>query len=251
MLLACCTRQASYTSRGFYFQPGFKAVQTFMKLAVLFSGGKDSNYALYWALNQGFDVTHLVAIIPKKDDSYMFHVPCIGYTRLQAESIGIPLIQQEVSGVKEKEVSELECVLARLDIDGIVSGAVASEYQKTRLDSICENLKLRSYAPLWHKNQGQLLRDMINAGFKVMMVGIAAEGLDEGWLGRILTLEDVEKLEEIGRRHKINVSGEGGEYETFVLDGPIYKRPISIIESARRMTAKNAGTLEILKAELA
>ncbi|MDD5111699.1 MAG: TIGR00289 family protein, partial [Candidatus Altiarchaeota archaeon] len=94
-----------------------------MKVAVLFSGGKDSNYALYWALNQGFEVSHLVAIIPKRDDSYMFHLPCIGYAKLQAESIGIPIIQREVSGIKEKEVSELEGLLAKLDVDGIVSGA--------------------------------------------------------------------------------------------------------------------------------
>jgi diphthine-ammonia ligase len=221
-----------------------------MRLAVLFSGGKDSNYALYWTLNQGFDVTQLVTLNPRRDDSFMFHLPCLDYVSLQAESIGIPPLKKSVSGVKEDEVKELQHVLSKLDIDGVVSGAVASEYQKTRIDGICENLGIKSFAPLWHKKPEQLLYDIINAGFSVMVVGIAAEGLTEEWLSKILSLADVEELRKLNKKYGISIAGEGGEYETFVLDGPIYKRRIMVKSTVKKMLSKNAGILEIRDAVL-
>lgn len=221
-----------------------------MKVAVLFSGGKDSNFALYWALNQGFDVKHLVNILPQREDSFMFHKPCVKYTKLQAKSIGVPLTQKKVSGVKEDEVGELEKILSKLKVDGIVSGAVASEYQKTRIDSVCERLSLRAFAPLWGKNQEQLVGDIINAGFAVMMVGIAAEGLTEKWLGKILTLDDLAELKELKKKYGINFSGEGGEYETFVLNGPMYKKRIVVKKSEKKMSSQNSGALEIKEAVL-
>ncbi|MBM3309366.1 MAG: TIGR00289 family protein [Candidatus Altiarchaeales archaeon] len=221
-----------------------------MKLAVLFSGGKDSNYALYWALNQGFEVKYLVSVIPERDDSYMFHKPCIEHVRMQAKAIGIPLIQENVSGVKEKEVRELEDILASLHVDGIVSGAVASEYQKTRIDSICEKLGLKSYAPLWGVNQEKVLEDIINAGFEVIIVGIAAEGLSEKWLGRKINHESLQELKKISEKHGIHLAGEGGEYETYVTNGPTFKKKIIIKETEKKMNTPNTGTLKIKKAEL-
>jgi ABC transporter with metal-binding/Fe-S-binding domain ATP-binding protein len=221
-----------------------------MKLAVLFSGGKDSNYALYWALNQGFDVKCLVSIIPERDDSYMFHKPCIEYARMQAKAIGIPLIQKKVSGVKEKEVEELEGILASLHVDGIVSGAVASQYQKTRIDNICTKLGLKSYAPLWNRDQEKVLEDIINAGFEFIIVGIAAEGLTEEWLGKKITQKSLQELKEIKKKYDIHLAGEGGEYETFTLNGPTYKKRILIKKTEKKMNSLNSGTLEIKKAVL-
>src|SRR3972149_2443929 len=105
----------------------------FMKLAALFSGGKDSMYALYRMLQQGHDVKYLVTFKPQRTDSYMFHHPCVELTELQAEAIGIKQIMVSTSGVKEKELEDLENVLEKIkgEIDGIVSGALASNYQKT------------------------------------------------------------------------------------------------------------------------
>jgi len=222
-----------------------------MDLAVLFSGGKDSNYALYWALNQGFNVTTLVSVAPERDDSFMFHKPFIGLTGLQAESIGIPLFQERVSGVKEAEVAELERIVSRIRVDGLVSGALASEYQKTRIDSLCERLSLKSFSPLWHKSQARLLEDMINAGFEIMVVGVAAEGLDESWLGRTLSLEDVGELKRLEAKYGISVAGEGGEYESFVVDGPTYRRRILVEGCVPRMSSRNSGFLEVGRARLA
>jgi len=221
-----------------------------MKLACLYSGGKDSNYALYWALNQGFEITNLVTIRPKSEDSFMYHKPCLQHVKLQAESIGIPLIEKESQGIKEEELKELEDVLSKLDVDGVISGAVASEYQKTRIEAIGERLGFRTYSPLWHKNQRQLLEDINNAGFKAIIVGIAAEGFDESWLGRQINKETIEELERLHKKYGINMTGEGGEYETFITDGPTFKKKVEIQHLKKKMQNRNTGTLEIRKAML-
>jgi len=205
-----------------------------MKVAVLFSGGKDSNYALYWAINQGWEVECLVSLKSEREDSFMFHVPCIELTNLQAYCTGIPLVEEKVSGVKEEEVKELERVLSRLEVDGVVSGAVASEYQKTRVDTVCHNLGFK---------------DILYAGFKAMVVGISAYGLDEKWLGRVITDKDVSALMELEKKFGVNVCGEGGEFETLVLDGPTFRKRIVLTET-RKVWGGQAGRLNILKAEV-
>jgi len=220
-----------------------------MNVAVLFSGGKDSNYALYWALNQGWDVSYLVSVVPARDDSFMYHVPAIELTGLQAECIGIPLIKEPVSGEKEREVEELEKILSKLDIDGIVSGAVESEYQKTRIDTICENLGFKSFSPLWHKKPITLLGDILSAGFEVMVVGVSAEGLDGTWLGKVLDEEALTDLSTLQKKFGVHPAGEGGEYETTVLDGSTYKKRIEVLASEKKWD-KQSGTLGILKTRI-
>lgn len=216
-----------------------------MNVAVLFSGGKDSTYALYWCVNQGWSVDSLISLKPSRDDSYMFHKPCIELTSLQAECMGFPYKAAVVSGVEEEEVDELQDVLRSLDIDGVVTGAVASEYQKTRIDTVCENLGLHSFAPLWHKSPLQLMRDILAAGFKFMFVGVAAEGLDEGWLGRIIEGEDLEKLVLLEEKFGVSVCGEGGEFESLVLDGPIFNKRIVFDDIVKHWDGQS-GTLELV-----
>jgi predicted ATP pyrophosphatase (TIGR00289 family) len=127
---------------------------------------------------------------------------------------------------------------------------VASEYQKTRIEAIGERLGFRTYSPLWHKNQRQLLEDINNAGFKAIIVGIAAEGFDESWLGRQINKETIEELERLHKKYGINMTGEGGEYETFITDGPTFKKKVEIQHLKKKMQNRNTGTLEIRKAML-
>ncbi len=197
-----------------------------MKIAALFSGGKDSTYALYWAMQQGFDVKYLVSIHSKSEESYMYHVPNIHLTDLQAEAIGIPLIKGYTTGEKEKEVEDLKRVLKGLDIDGVVAGALESEYQRVRIERVCHELGLRSYTPLWHKNPEMLLRDMLHAGFEIVIVGVSAYGLDKRWLGRVIDEKAIEELKGLNRKYGIHIGGEGGEFETFVRDAPFFKARI-------------------------
>jgi len=229
-----------------------------MRLGVLFSGGKDSTYALYKAMQkdamQKYEVACLITIISENPDSYMFHTPNINMTKLQAEAIGLPLVKQKTLGEKEKELADLKKAISKAKdkykIAGIVSGAFASKYQKERIEKICDELSLQSITPLWAKNPEQLLHEMIRNGFKFMLSSIAALGLDEDWLGRILNEKDIDKLVEMNKKYGIHIAFEGGEAESLMIDGPLFKRKIKIIKAEKKMEDENTGIYRILKAEL-
>ncbi|MEA2054300.1 MAG: TIGR00289 family protein [Candidatus Thermoplasmatota archaeon] len=216
-----------------------------MKIACLISGGKDSLYALYIALQYGWDITHIVTISPKKL-SWMYHTENIHLVDSVAESMRIPLIKKESYANKEEELEDLKSALNGLAIDGIVSGAIASEYQRTRIEKVCHELNIKSFMPLWHKKEEILMEEMIEAGFDIMIVAVAAEGLGEKWLGRIIDKDCLEELIQIRERYDINVSGEGGEYETFVLDCPLYRKKLVIEESEKERDGERV-TLNIKK----
>jgi len=225
-----------------------------MKVASLFSGGKDSTYALWYAQMQGWDVERLVTVFPEAKDSWMFHYPAVKWTSLQAEAIGIPQVHVPTAGVKEEELEDLRGELERLKksagIEAIVSGAIASEYQRTRLDNLCEKLGLRSFAPLWHKNETQLVRDEIEAGFEIIVTACSALGLDERWLGKTLSAKELKELLELRRKYGLSVAFEGGEAETFTLGGPVFKKRLSVTKSARHW-AGDSGYLELEEVRLA
>jgi len=224
-----------------------------MKLAVLFSGGKDSVFSLYKTLKQGNEVRYLVTIFPERQDSWMFHRPCIELTKLLAESLGIKQIVQNTKGEKEKELDDLKKVLAGIknDIEGVVSGAVASNYQKNRIDKICKELELESIAPLWREDSETLLKEEIKLGFEIIVTGVFADGFDKNWLGRRIDEKCVEDLKELNKNFGINISGEGGEYESLVLSGPIFKKKIRILDCEIIWENNtNSGYLVVKKAEL-
>ncbi len=221
-----------------------------MKVILLYSGGKDSNYALYWALNQGWDVVTLLNVKPEREDSFMFHVPCINLAGLQAKAAGIPLVEKIVSGVEETEVRELEEAVRGFKVDGFVSGAIASEYQRTRLEGISARLGLRSFTPLWHKNPVKLMESMIDAGFEIIFSGVSAYGLGREWVGRRIDGQCIRDLIELNKKYGVHVAGEGGEYETTVLDTPFFKKRI-MLEETRIKWDGQSGHLVVEKAKLA
>ncbi len=222
-----------------------------MNLAVLYSGGKDSTFALYWALKAGHDVKCLVTLIPERDDSYMFQVPNVGLTAYHSEALGIPLMQAETSGVKEEELEDLKKIISaareKYGIEGVVAGALASGYQKSRVERICEELGLACFAPYWHYDVEKYLKEIIAAGFKVVITSVSAEGLGGELLGKELNLDMVERLKAISSRTMFHLGFEGGEAETIVLDGPIFKKRIEILEAEKVMESRNSGYLRIRK----
>jgi len=220
-----------------------------MKVAALFSGGKDSTYAIYLMQQQGWEVSSLLTVIPHAEDSYMFHYPNIRWTKLQSEALGIPIRYRESEGLKEKELADVEVLMKAEAVDGYVCGAIASDYQWSRLNSICHDLGKPLYSPLWRKDQVRLLEDMVDAGFKFMIAGVYAYGFDEGWLGKIITKNSIKELEKLRDKHRISPSGEGGEIETFVLDGPNFAKVIHV-EEAETKWLRHSGNFTIKKASL-
>jgi len=220
-----------------------------MRVAVLATGGKDSALALHRVLKMGYEVKCLACMIPVREDSWMFHYPNINLVDLFAEAVGIPLVKAETSGIKEKEVEDLKRLIEGLDVDAIVSGAIASTYQKSRIEKICEQLRLRCIAPLWHENPLNILKEIVALKFDVIVTGVYAYGFSKEWLGRKIDNATIEALTELNKRYGISLVGEGGEYETLVLDAPFFKKRIKIVKAEK--TWKNqSGSFLITKAKL-
>ncbi len=220
-----------------------------LHVAALVSGGKDSALALHRALKQGYKVKYLVTMIPQRPDSWMFHYPNIHLADFLAEAVGIPLVKGETSGVKETELEDLKRLLADLQVDGVVTGAIMSQYQKKRIDRICQELNLKSIAPLWHENPQKLLGEMVDLNFEVLIVGVYAYGFDVTWLGRKIDQRTISGLIKLSEKYQISVVGEGGEYETLVLNAPFFKKRIQLVQT-ERIWEDQSGYLLVKKAKL-
>jgi len=216
-----------------------------MKLAALISGGKDSWYAAYLAKKHNNEITCLVTLNPERDDSWMFHVPNIDKVQEQAKAAGLPLIMLPTEGIKEQELSDLKEAInlakQKHSVEGICAGAIASKYQKERVENICEELDLKLVAPIWGMRPEQYMLSLILDKFEVIIVGIAAEGLDESFLGKKIDKDLIKEF----KKTDIHIAGEGGEYETFVLDCPLFKKRLEVWKSYINMESKNTGKLII------
>jgi len=206
----------------------------------LYSGGKDSSWALYQALERGLPVERLLTVHPD-GDSYMYHVPATDLAALAAESVGIDLVEvepddfaagdaEDAGAQGDRELAVLEEALSdlALDVTGVTAGAVESEFQTRRIEAMCERLDADLFAPLWQEDPVDLAHAMLDAGFEIRIIAVAAYGLDESWLGRRLDADALADLERLNEEYGVHVLGEGGEFETLVTDAPHMDRPIEL-----------------------
>ena len=202
-----------------------------LRLAALFSGGKDSTYAAHIAREMGHDVSYLVTMLPARDDSWMFHTVNIGLAPLIAQAMGIESVVVDTSGEKEEELQDLKPAIAGLNVDGLVTGAIASTYQRSRVDGICSELEIEHVAPLWGRESSELVNEMIANGMSIIVTAVAAMGLDENWLGRTLDENTLKELTSLSERYGVDVCGEGGEMETLVLDAPWFESRLELLRT--------------------
>ncbi len=204
-----------------------------MRVAVLFSGGKDSCLALDKAMSS-HEIVCLVSVFSENKESYMFHVPNIELTPLQAEAMNIPLVKCYTKGVREKEVDDLKNVLMACkrdyNIEGLVSGAIRSSYQVNRIKKVCDEIGLSSINPLWLKDEIEVLKEILFKDYTVIISGVFAYPLSKDLLGKKIDEGIVSLLEDYNRRFGLNPAGEGGEIETTVLDAPFFSKKIEIID---------------------
>ena len=246
-----------------------------MRVAVLASGGKDSAYAAWWAQLQGWEVVSLVTVLVKGDDSMMFQLQNTWITAFQASSSGVPWKPIISFGEEEEEVGDLESSITAegyildineifppgietpenlvihngpLDIDGLVVGALRSDYQKTRIERMCQRLGIASFSPLWHKDQGEHMQSFLEHGFGVVFTSVSTEGMSADWVGRTLDGESLDELRDLSKRHRFNLDGEGGEFETIVVSAPHMRR--DVILEGEVVWKGSRGSLEILSCRL-
>lgn len=220
-----------------------------MRLASLYSGGKDSTFALYLAEQMGHEVPYIVNIMPEDKASWIFHTPNLDVVPLMAQSMGKKLITAPSTGSEEGDMEGLRAALDGLDVEGVVTGAVWSDYQWDRMNIVCGDLGLKVVSPLWRKDQDMVMDEFLASGIKAVIVGCYAEGLDESWLGREINADSVKELKVLREKYGISIMGEGGEYESMTLDSPIHSRPLGIV-SYEKEWVRGSGTLHVTSARL-
>jgi ABC transporter with metal-binding/Fe-S-binding domain ATP-binding protein len=225
-----------------------------VRLAALFSGGKDSTFAIYKAREAGHEVACLITMHPAGDDSALFHYPNSRVTKHLAQAMGIPVLDFEIAGSsKEAESEALAQAVAKAksvyNIEGLLSGGIASVFQKTAFEQACKEHGIKPLAPLWGAEPEKYMNELLDNGFSIMIVGVSAMGLDKEWLGRIIDKEALVRLAQLSKKHGFNLTFEGGEAETLVLDCPLYSKKLKITRSRTRWDGQR-GMFEILEAEL-
>lgn len=219
-------------------------------IGALFSGGKDSNLSMF-LLKDKYNISCLLSIIPTSNDSYMYQKPDLKILKSQADCLNLPLLTQKSKSVKEDELNDLEelikTAIKKYNITGIVCGALFSNYQKERVLKICNKLKIELHSPLWQMDQEKEIELLLNNKFKFIVCKIAALGLDQKYLGKVISKEDLTDFKKLNKKYGFNIAGEGGEYETIVIDSPMFNKKIEILDYKIIMENDFTGFIEIKK----
>jgi len=223
-----------------------------MEVAVLYSGGKDSTLAIEFCKEKGWDVKYLLSVKPSRTDCYLFHYATVEHTKELSEILGLKhiLVGCDVAD-PSKEAEIVKKVVKENPVDAVVLGGVG--LQLTQLKSIQDALKplrVEVFASHAGCNSLELLKEIIDKGYEVIVTEIASDGLSEDSLGLRLTKQNLDWFIELSRRYGFEVLGEGGYYNTLVIDGPIFSKKLEILESKRVMTNKYSGYLEVNKTEI-
>ena len=208
-----------------------------MKVACLFSGGKDSTFSLYLAKRMGLSIECLLTLIPYSPESYLFHYPNIWITSIQSQALEIPIITKKIqsSSIDDEGgylYNLIKIAIKDYQIEGIVHGGISSNFQRNKFYDICKKLSLELISPLWEVNQFEYMNSLLNNNFLVKIVGISAMGLESKWLGINLDSINLQILNNLSKKYGFNLSFEGGEAETLVIDCPLYRKKLQINAAA-------------------
>ncbi|MBV9177883.1 MAG: diphthine--ammonia ligase [Nitrososphaeraceae archaeon] len=225
-----------------------------MRLAALYSGGKDSTFSILKIRELGHEVVCLVSMYPFADDSFLFHYPNIRLTNYLAQAMQIPLSSFAVEKrSKEKEFQALKEAVLKVksdyDIQGIVHGVISSKFQKELFNRICLDSHIAMFTPLWNANPLQYMYELISKKFEIKIVGVSAMGLEKDWLGRSIDKNTITLLELLSRKYGFNLAFEGGEAESLVLDCPLFTRRLDIKKANIHWDGQR-GIFEILDVAL-
>lgn len=199
-----------------------------MKLAVLFSGGKDSHLAMYKA-SLDHEIVCAITVKSQNNFSYMFQSLGFEFTALQLKAQGIDQHVVETKGEQENELIDLkrgiEEVIEKYGVEGIVTGAIQSTYQASRIQKICKELDIWCFNPLWDINHEEMIEELTQQ-FRGVILGIFAYPLDKLFVGALMNKDTFQKLLIYEKKYQISAIGEGGEFESFIINGPLYKYPL-------------------------
>ncbi|MGY5142151.1 MAG: diphthine--ammonia ligase [Nitrosopumilus sp.] len=225
-----------------------------MKLASFFSGGKDSVYSINVAKENGHEINCLLTVLSNSEESHLLHHPNLNWTNLQSQSMNIE--QLTISSFSDNTDDELDLfekliynAKKKFEIDGIVHGGIKSKFQKNNFEKICQKLDLKLFSPLWEKDPYLYMEELIQKKFEFIISSVSSDGLDEKWLGKNISSNDVHTLKSLSEKFGFNLNFEGGEAETFVVNCPLFTKMIKI-NQYEKIWDGYRGRFEIVDAEL-
>jgi len=222
-----------------------------LRVSCLVSGGKDSIYALWCALHQ-YEVVSIINFESDKSESLLFHIPNAKYVSLVAKMFSLPLISIKIkSDDLEEEIKQLVNAIRKSRIEAIVTGGIRSEFQRYHFNRAALLANVKCFNPLWRLSPELIIQDLINNNFEIILISVSSMGLDQNFLGKKLTPNLINKIRNLSYGSDLAIIGEGGEYESFVLDAPFFPSRIVIQETQIHWNEfREEGYLEIIKAIL-
>jgi ABC transporter with metal-binding/Fe-S-binding domain ATP-binding protein len=221
--------------------------------AVLFTGGKDSVYALHKAIENGVEVKVLVSIIPLYKYSLLYHQPIFRGLVAQAQSLSIPLESMgllDPSREREALTTLLQRAKSKYGVNMVVTGAVKSVFQYKAFREISRGVGLELYAPNWGVNEEEYMESILRGNIEFSLISITSMGIPHELLGKVFTWRDLDKLVKLSKKYGFNLSFEGGEAETFVTNAPLFKYKL-ILTGRTIIVSDYEGYYEISRVKLA
>ncbi|MFQ5711237.1 MAG: diphthine--ammonia ligase [Candidatus Geothermarchaeales archaeon] len=202
-----------------------------VQIVASWSGGKESCLACYKALLDGFVVSHLLNLISVNGRRCASHGVNPGLMAAQSEAIGIPVVQRRVTwDTWEREFKEAIRGLKQMGVNGAVFGDIDIQDHRDWVERVCSELEIDAVMPLWSRDPEQILTEFIEEGFEAIVVTTKADIMGREWLGRRIDRAFLRDLRRLGEESGVHLCGESGEYHTLVIDGPMFKRRIEILE---------------------
>ena len=222
-----------------------------MRVSCLVSGGKDSIYALWYAFHQ-YEVVSIINFVSDNSESLLFHIPNSKYVSLIAEMFSLPLISVKIKSDDIKdEIEQLVTAICKSESEAIITGGIRSEFQRYHFNRATMLANVKCFNPLWRLSPELIIQDLINNHFEIILISVSSMGLGKNFLGKKLTPKLINKIKDLPYGFDHTIVGEGGEYESFVLDAPFFPSRIVIQDSRIHWDEfREEGSLEIINAIL-
>jgi len=223
-----------------------------MKVAVMFSGGKDSTFAIDYALEKGWKIDYLLSVKPTRTDCFLFHFATVEQTPELAKILGVKHILTSCNiADPEKEAEIVKNIVIKNPVDAVVLGGTG--LQETQIRSIQKALLphgIEVFAAHAGQDHDIVMKEMIKKGYKFMITQIASDGLNKDWIGRVLDERNMNELFARSIKYGFHCGGEGGYYDTLVIDGPIFNSRLEVLESHKVMESNCEGHLIVDKLQI-
>lgn len=218
-----------------------------MDVAILYSGGKDSTFAIEHALEKRWNIKYLISVKPNRADCYLFHFATVELTKHMAEFLGIKHIYATCTDADPiKEADIIKKIVEQNPVDSVILGGIG--LQETQINSIREALfplGIDVFASHTGHDHLSLMKEMINKGYDIRISEVAADGLGKNWLGQKLSNENLDEFAKASKKYGFHIGGEGGPYNTFVCDGPIFSKRLDVISFDKVMDGEFNGHINV------